>query len=176
MSLEHTIKQLTKIKVDALYGKKKHFNAADRKEKFNNRVGTIIIALNVFTGSVFCFLIIFDSGAESAKYIGAFISFVGALLIGIRNYFNLCPQIDGHRTIANRYLGLAKKCDFINATILDGILSEKEIIKKVERVYSEIDEINLDANSFPTNKSDYVKSQKGFQDGEELYTEEELNI
>lgn len=174
MSLKHTVKQLRKIRVDALFGKKKHFNAADRKEKVNNRVGSVIVLLNIFTGSVFCYLI-FDNDTDSAKYIGAFIAFTGALLVAVRDYFNLCPQIDGHRIVANRYLELAKKCDRINAYILDGALSENQIIEKIEELSSEIAEINLDANSYPTNMDDYSKAQKGFQVGEELYTEEELN-
>ncbi|WP_048171284.1 SLATT domain-containing protein [Methanosarcina siciliae] len=174
MSLEHTVKQIKKIRVDALLGKKKHFNAADRKEKVNNIVGAIIVILNIFTGSVF-FYLIFENDTDFAKYIGAFIAFTGALLVAVREYFNLCPQIDGHRTVASSYLDLAKKCDRINSYILDGVLSENQIIEKIEELSLEIAEINLAANSFPTNKSDYVKSLKGFQAGEELYTEEELN-
>lgn len=175
MSLEHTVKQIKKIRVDALFGKKKHFNAADRKEKFNNRVGTAIVILNVLTGSVF-FYLIFENDTDFAKYIGAFITVIAVVLSATRDYFNLCPQIDGHRNLANRYLSLAKKCNRVDAYILDGVLSEEDIIGKIEELSSEIAEINLDANSFPTNKDDFSKAQKGFQAGEELYTEEELSI
>lgn len=175
MTLEHTKNQINKIRIDALYGKKKHFNAADRIEGYNKNISTSIIILNILMGSQFLYLLI-EFNNNWVKYIGSIFAFISALLVALKKYFDFNSQIEGHRIVANRYLSLSKKCDCVNAYILDGVISEDKIINKLESISSEIAEINHDANSFPTNKSDYIKVQSGFQFGEETYTESELKI
>jgi len=175
MTLEHTKNQINKIRIDALYGKKKHFNAADRIDGDNKLINIFIIIFNVLMGSTFLYLLTeFDH--NWVKYIGSILAFISALLVALNKYFNFNSQIEGHRIVANRYLSLSKKCDCVNAYILDGAINDAEIINKFDEISSEIAEINLDANSFPTNKSDYDKAQSGFQVGEETYNESELKI
>jgi hypothetical protein len=42
MTMEKTIQNLKKMKTDAVYGKKKHFNAADRKQVNYNIINFVI--------------------------------------------------------------------------------------------------------------------------------------
>jgi len=175
MTFEHTKNQINKIRIDALYGKKRHFNAADRIEGYNKRINTIIISLNVLMGSTFLYLLT-ELDNNWIKYVGSILAFISALLVALSKYYDFNSQMEGHRIVANRYLSLSKKGDCVNAYISDGVISDDEIINKLDEISSEIAEINRDANSFPTNKSDYGKAQSGFQVGEETYTESELKI
>lgn len=38
MNMQNTIKQLKKLRTDAIYGKKKHYNAASRKREHNRNI------------------------------------------------------------------------------------------------------------------------------------------
>ena len=60
--------------------------------------------------------------------------------------------------------------------IKDGILSEKDVIRKAEEIQCEISQANEIGSQFPTNKADYNKAQEGVFSGEETYTEEELML
>lgn len=76
MSLEHTKKQLKKIRTDALYGKKRHFNAGNRIERYNSKISCFIIFLNILTGSGFFYLLL-ESDNDWIKYVGSFLAFFG---------------------------------------------------------------------------------------------------
>ena len=73
-------------------------------------------------------------------------------------------------------LSLMKKCDRIQGYILDNIMTNIELINRIEEIAIEIDNINTEAESFPTNNSDYELAKKGIESGEETYTEQELNL
>ena len=47
--MEHVIKQLKQIRTDAVLGKKKHYNAADRKRKYDKYVSIGQIVINALT-------------------------------------------------------------------------------------------------------------------------------
>lgn len=173
MELQETTKQLKKVKVDALYGKKKHFNAADRKKTYHYWLGLPVVIINLFVGSIL-FKILFSS--EGTVLIPAVLAFIAALLSGLQTYFNFYQKAEGHRKIGNRYLTVFKHCCRIEAYIKDEVLNKEGIIKNLEDVAKEIDAINRDAEAFPTSDSDFRKAQKGIKAGEEDYTEEELRI
>jgi hypothetical protein len=64
--MNNTKDKLRKIKVDALYGKKKHFNSADRKEKNHYRIGVPLVVINILTGSIL-FYVITDGATNWGK-------------------------------------------------------------------------------------------------------------
>jgi hypothetical protein len=173
MGYEETLKQLKRIKVDALYGKKKHFNAADRKQGYRHFIGVPAILINIVAGSALFKILCEQDGSVLWP---AIMAFVAAILTGLQTYFDFNAKVNGHRNIGNRYLEVYKACGRIDAYISDTILSqENNIVEKVENVSKEIDLINRDAEAFPTNNADYKKAQDSFKDGNEFYTEEELN-
>ena len=69
-----------------------------------------------------------------------------------------------------------KKSDRIRAYINDEAIKEKELINKVEEIAMDIYNINIESESFPTNKSDYELAKKGIESGEESYSETELEL
>jgi len=173
--MDHTKTKIARIKVDALYGKKKHFNAADRKEKLHYNIGNPIIILNIISGSVL-FYVIKDGASNLVKYIPLVLTLISTLLTAFQTHFNLAKKVEGHRRVGNKYLAIMKKCDRLQGYINDGFISQNEIIDKLETISKEIDDVNQEAEAFPTNKVDYNLAQKGIDSGEENYTEIELNM
>ncbi|VXD15848.1 SLATT domain-containing protein [Marinoscillum sp. 108] len=173
--MQNTTEKVRRIKVDALYGKKKHFNAADRNQSIHYRIGVPLIVINVITGSIL-FYALTDGIAGWIKYFPLVLSFVSALLVGFQTYFNFQKKVEGHRRIGNRYLAIMKKCDRLLGYFADNAVSESELIDRLEKIAHEIEEINKEAESLPTSDKDYKLAKAGIEAGEESYTENELNL
>ena len=56
-TMQNSTDKLKRIKIDSLYGKKKHFNAADRHETYHYRIGIPLIIINILTGSILFYVI-----------------------------------------------------------------------------------------------------------------------
>jgi len=50
---ENTIQELGKIRIDCMYGKKKHCNARDRYAKYHLRIGIVIVIVTTIMGTPF---------------------------------------------------------------------------------------------------------------------------
>jgi len=70
------IKKVKELRVDVLYGKKKHFNAADRKQQWNIRLGLPVVLINIIVGSLL-FAILSDEVPDWSKWVGAFLALGG---------------------------------------------------------------------------------------------------
>nr|WP_288836695.1 SLATT domain-containing protein [uncultured Flavobacterium sp.] len=173
--MQNSADKLKRIKVDSLYGKKKHFNAADRHERNHYRIGIPLIVINVLTGSIL-FYVLTDGVTNWIKFVPLFLALVAALLSGFQTYLNLPQKVEGHRRIGNRYLSIMKKCDRLQGYITDNLISGTEVIQRLEDIAAEADDVNKEAEAFPTNQQDYTMAQQGIKDGEENYTDKELNL
>lgn len=173
--MNNTKDKLRKIKVDALYGKKKHFNSADRKEKNHYRIGVPLVVINILTGSIL-FYVITDGATNWVKYVPIVLALVAALLSGFQTYLNLQKRVEGHRRIGNKYLAIVKKCDRLQGYFADNAIANEDLISRIENIAAEIEAVNLEAETYPTNNSDYELAKKGIENGEEEYTEKELNL
>ena len=173
--METLNEKIKRIKVDCLYGKKKHFNAADRVETYHYWIGIPLIIINIVTGTVL-FFIFTDNTQSSLKLLPIILAFIAALLSGFQTYFNFNKKVEGHRRIGNRYLAIYKTCDRLQAYISDNHIENSDIIQRLENIAKEIDDINKEAEQFPTSKKDYELAQSGIKNGEENYTQEELEL
>jgi hypothetical protein len=173
--MQNSIDKLKRIKVDSLYGKKKHFNAAERKENYHYLIGIPLIIINVLTGSIL-FYVLTDGATSWIKYVPLFLALIAALLSGFQTYLNLPQKVEGHRRIGNRYLSIMKKCDRLQGYIADKLIPTEEVINRLEKISNDADDINKEAEAFPTNENDYKLAQKGIKNGEENYTNTELNL
>jgi hypothetical protein len=170
--IDHKIK---KIKVDCLYGKKKHFNAAARQENYHYWLGIPLIAINIITGTVLFYLLKENKNFD-LKLLPIALAFIAALLSGFQTYFNFNKKVEGHRRIANKYLFVYKSCDRLQAYILDNQIDNSTLVEKLEQIAIQINEINIEAETYPASKKDYALAQKGIKNGEENYTNEELDL
>lgn len=168
-------RQLKKCRVDALYGKKKHFNAADRKSKYQAWITIPVVLINLMLGSLL-FGMLSMTFSNSVNWVAGVFALGAAILSGLQLHFNYGKQTEEHRNVASRYLDLVKQCDLVAAAYQDNALTSEELYKKVERLELLKSEINKDADCSPTNDADYRKAQEGIKSGEEGYTPEELNL
>ncbi|NTW73192.1 MAG: SLATT domain-containing protein [Eubacteriaceae bacterium] len=173
--MDNTITIIKQIRLNAALGKKKHFNAADRKEKYSHRINLSIATISLFASSSLFYSII-----QIKSVYGDSISFALVLLTMILSwvqiYFNWQKQAFEHRRIANKYLDLLKTCTRVLSYIKDGLIKESDLIKEVELLSKVIHEINEDSDTCPTNSNDYQLAREGIEEGEEEYTEKELSI
>lgn len=170
-----TLKRIRQIRTDAILGKKKHYNAADRKQKYQTIVGLAVIVVNVVLGSALLVLIK-ESIPESIKWIGAFLALGAALLSAIQSYFGFPKAVQGHRSVAGRYLEVVKLCSNAIATNAEGAPLDPQLAKKLDTLTTSMAKIDSDAHSFPTNHADFQKARNGTKDGEEEYTDSDLAL
>ena len=173
--MDNTIKSLKKIKIDSLYGKKKHFNAADRIEKSHFSIGLPLIVINVITGSIL-FSILTDNEITWIKYIPPIFSFIAAILSSFQTYFNFPKIVEGHRRVGNKFLSVMKQCDILQSFIADNLINDENLILEIKNLTNIVEEINKEAESYPTSKKDFLLAKQEIDSGDETYTETELEL
>lgn len=173
--MEHVIKQLKQFKTDAIYEKKKHYNAADRKRRWYKWVSISQIVLNAITGTTL-FTVVFGEGSKVAEILALIFTIAATILASVQKIGDFENQAQGNAKVADMYLRISKKINLILNFIKDGALTNQEIVEKAEEIRSEISQANEIGSQFPTNQKDYNKAQEGIKNGEENYTDEELEI
>lgn len=172
--MEATIEQIKKLRVDALYGKKKHFNAADRKHSYRLLVTIPVVIINVLIGSTL-FSILQENSPYIVKVSLAILSILAAILTGLSAFLDFAKQVEGHRRVGNKYLAVVKGCERLIACYKDNLMKSEDIIKKLEQLACDCDVANKEAEAFNTNDKDYTKAQNSIQAGNEEYLDVELN-
>lgn len=167
-------KRLRQLRADALLGKKKHYNAADRKQSYQDRIGVAVVVLNLVIGSGFLILLRAEA-ADFVKWLGAVLSLVAAICAGFQKHFGFQKSVTGHRSIAGRYLDLAKECSNVLADFEDGQISPSQLLKRRDAIQKVLSRIDTDAHAFSTSQADFAKARQGMASGEETYTDEDMN-
>lgn len=173
--MDNIVKQLKQFKADAIYEKKKHYNAADRKRRYYKIFSVTQICLNAITGTTLLTLV-FGKGSNLAEIIALIFTIIATILASIQKIGDYEKQAQGSAKVADMYLRISKRISLTLNFIKDKALSEQDIVKKVEEIQSEISQANELGSQFPTNRSDYDKAKNGIQKGEENYTTEELDL
>ena len=171
MGEDHTIRAVERLKIDALYGKKKHFNATDRKERYNTCIGIFLIVANAVIASNLVYMLVSD-----IRIFGMIIGIVGLMatvLAVVQSFFNYSRMVEQHRMVATRYLHIVKACSRVKAYHQDGILPADELRERFEALAREYERITESAVSLSTNQDDYEKARRGIEGGEERYSFEE---
>jgi hypothetical protein len=166
---------LKRYRVDVIYGKKKHLNAAERKRKYHRNISIAVIIIDVITGSTFLYVIC-ESGRMVFIIVSLILILISALLTGIQEFMKFDSQAEGNAKIGDNYLKIGK---YINATLAlfqDEKMSDKELQKRVDTILEEIDKTNQLSEKFSTCKKDYILAKAGIQNGEEEYTDEDLKM
>jgi hypothetical protein len=167
----NTIRAVERLRVDATYGKKKHFNAADRKERYNTRIGLSLIAANVVIASNLIYVLVSDIHTIYTAI--SLIGFTATLLAIVQAFFNYSRTAEQHRMVATKYLHIVKECSRTKAYYQDGALSADELRERLDNLARKYELITEDATCLSTNRKDYEKAREGFEDGEERYSQGE---
>lgn len=172
---QETISRIKQLRVNALFGKKKHFNAADRKQRYMSRLGSAVIIINAILGSGLFFLLRAET-AEIIKWVGAALSLTAALCAAPQRFFGWQRVITGHRNIASRYLEVSHDCKNLLADFKDGQINFAQLGKRRDTIQKTLSRIDAEAQSYPTSDADYKQAKRGLANGEESYTEAELQL
>lgn len=173
--MENIIKQLRQFKTDAIYEKKKHYNASERKRSYYKWISISQIVLNAITGTTLL-SVVFGEGSKIAEVTALIFTVLATILASVQKIGDFEKQSQGNSKAADMYLRISKKISMILNLIKDGMLLEQDVVSKVEEIRCEISQANEIGSQFPTNKTDYIKAQTGVISGEETYTEEELML
>jgi len=170
-----TIKEIKKLRTDALYGKKKHFNAADRKRKYRLWLNIPVIIINILLGGSLIFTLLKEASPEVAKIGAAIFSFLAAIMVGISIFFNFSKQVEGHNKVGNKYLKVVRGCDHLLALFTDDLIQKEELVERFKQLDEINTEANRDAEAYHTSQQDYKRARRGIKEvGEEEYLEMEL--
>lgn len=170
---QQTITRIKQLRANSLLGKKKHFNAADRKQSYENRLGGVVISLNIILGSGLIVLLRADN-AELIKWIGAALSLIAALCAAYQKFFGFQRAVTGHRSIASRYLDTSHECQNLLADYQDGQINATQLGKRRDVIQKSLSRIDADAQSFPPSDADFTQARQGLANGEESYSEADL--
>lgn len=173
--MENIIKQLEQFKVDTIYGKKKHYNAADRKRSYYKLTSFSQIILNAISGSALL-TVVFGNGNKTGEIVALVFTILATIIASVQKIGDFENQAQGNAKVADMYLNISKKINLILNCIRDEVLFEQDIVTKVEEICQEISQTNELASQFYTNKGDYLKAKQGIDKGEENYTDKELDL
>lgn len=173
--MEHITRQLRQFKVDAVFGKKKHYNAAERKQKCYKLTSCLQIFINAITGTTLLQLVL---GGENrnTQIIALLLSIIATILSSAQKLLDYEKQAQGNSKVGDMYLEISKSTSLMLSMMADNLLTKEAIISRAEEIRNNLDQANKLGSQFSTNSSDYKKAQRGIANGEECYTEEELNL
>jgi hypothetical protein len=170
---KNTIEELKKIRIDCMYGKRKHYNARGRYVKYYKMMGLFIVGLTAFMGTS-VFYSISENAILGARIITGIITVAVAVLAALQTFFNFEKESLRHKVVADKYLWLMKKSQRLISYYNDGNKTGDDIIKETEEICLEIKDIQKDEPE--VSKKDYKKAKEGIKNGEEAYTEAEKEI
>ena len=166
--MKHIKEQLEKLRIDATYEKKAHYNASARKLWWNNFISSSLIVVGAITGTTILDIIIDDR--VTSKIVALALAILVTILSSLQKALDLEKQSQGNNVIADNYLMVVKETDLTLNLIKDDMLSTDEIIKRTENTISEMGRIRELARSFSTSSCDYKKAKSGIESGEESYS------
>lgn len=173
--MKNVIKQLKQFRTDAIFGKKKHYNAADRKRGYYKWISLAQIVLNAISGTTLI-TVVFGNDNKIAEIMALILTIMATILASVQKIGDFENQAQGNAKVADMYLKISKKINLILNIIEDGEITNQEIRIKAEEICNEISQANKIGSQFPTNSKDYNKAKEGIKNGEEDYTEEELGL
>ncbi len=170
---KNTIKELKKFRIDCMYGKKKHYNARDRYATYNRNMGIVIVVLSAIMGTSVYFALS-KSNILLAKIIVTIFTLLNAILVALQPYLKFEKRALRHKITADRYLCLMKKAQRLLAYYEDDNKTLEEVQNELDRLYKKVEDIRKDEPE-PSQK-DYQKARDGVNNGEELYSEMEIDL
>lgn len=173
--MDNTIKQLKQFRTDALYGKKKHYNAADRKRKYSVFFSILQMVLNAITGSTLL-VVVFGDGNKCAEVLALIFSITATIVAGVQKIGDFENQSLGNQKVANMYLRIGKTINLVLKLTEDGVYSKKDLSEQAQKILADISEANELATQFSTSDKDYERAKRGIEKGEEDYTSEDMKI
>lgn len=179
---QKTLTALKKLKVDCLYKKSTHFNAAKRLKKSGNVFRYFLVAGAIFASfSTIMNVGIWDKIPESTLTIQIIVNLLGALggflILYTTVFSDYKSKIDTaakHDNVGNDLNLIFKRIRNTEAIYQDKLMNETELQKTLEELTNDYTSKCYAAPI--TEKKDYQLARRDFEKGYLTeYTEEELN-
>ncbi|MCJ8329713.1 MAG: SLATT domain-containing protein [Lentisphaeria bacterium] len=154
MEIPHTLEQIDQLRMHTQICKHKHFVASIRLRSLNVLFGVPIIIINIALGSLF-FMLISEAVPDLAKWFGAFMAFLAAVLGGVQTFFNFQKKSAGHTSVANRYNEIQRETERMIAMYMDELINKERLVEELDKISASFNNVNLEAEEFPTSTKDY---------------------
>lgn len=181
-SESHTLQALKKLKVDCLYKKSTHFNAARRLQKdskfhrYSLIIGTILASFSTIMNVGIWNKIQGDTTViqVAVNILGAFGGFLILYTSAFSDYKSKIDLSNKHENIGNDLNLIFKKIRNTEAKYLDKLLTDQQLADSLDSLSQEY--ISKCDSAPITKDGDYSKARHYFKEGYTTeYTEEELN-
>ncbi len=178
----NTLKALQKLKVDCLYKKSTHFNAARRLKTGSNRFKFTLIAGTIAASfSTIMNIGIWDKIPGDNTWIQIIVNVLGALggflilyTTTFSDYKNKIDIANKHENIANNLNLVFKRIRNTEARYLDRLIDDSALSEALTNHTEEY--IAKCANAPITDDEDFLQAKKNFEKGYTTeYTNNELN-
>ncbi|GCC53254.1 hypothetical protein SanaruYs_34970 [Chryseotalea sanaruensis] len=179
---QETLKALQKLKVDCIYKKNTHFNAARRVHSEANRFRIFLIAGTISASfSTIMNIGVWEHINIDTTYIQVVVNLLGALggflMLYSTTFSDHNSKIElsaKHEVVGNSVNLLYKKTRIAEAAYVDELLNGEQLIKRLDEFSSEYHSI---CNSAPlTDDKDFLKAKEYFDKGLSEYTDRELKL
>lgn len=177
----HTIEALRKLKVDCLYTRSSHFNAARRLQIDSNRfrvwliIGTIAASFSTIM-NVGVWEMIPNLNVcipVTVNVLGALGGFLILYTTTFSDYRSKIEVATKHDSIGTDLNLIFKRIRNIEANYADGLLDNDQLREALDRLTQEY--TSKCANAPLTTEEDFQKARRNFKDGfTATYTDEEL--
>jgi len=151
----HTVEAFVALRRNCHVLEYTHFSAADRTNTLNLWLGAPAVLISVVLGSTFFVLLTKEIPAE-AKWAGAIGALVVAVLGSLQTFFNFQKTSESHRTVANRYLNIARDSELLIASYYDGLIPLSAMSERLAELNASYAEVNKAAERVRTSASDYT--------------------
>lgn len=178
----HTIEALRKLKVDCLYTRSSHFNAARRLQVAGDRFRVwLILGTIAASFSTIMNVGIWDQIPNLNVCIPVTVNILGALggflilyTTTFSDYKSKIEVATKHDSIATDLNLIFKRIRNVEANYADGMLDNDQLRDALDRLSQEY--TSKCANAPLTTEEDFQKARRNFKDGfTATYTDEELN-
>ena len=182
MAATETLTALKKLKVDCLYNKDTHFNAARRVQCEADRFRIFLIVGTIFASfSTIMNVGLWDKITADTTNIQVIVNLLGAvggfLILYTTTFSDHHSKLElslKHFAVGNSLNLLYKKVRKTEASYTDSLITDQQLLKDLDEFSSEYFSI---CNTAPiTTKEDFLKAKENFDKGYSAYTKEELSI
>ncbi len=173
MSPEHYLEEIMRIRADSLYGKKAHYNAAERKMKNHVRLRSASFIFSLLTVSSL-FSNVIDELPAGLFWVPLTAALLAFLLSSLQVLFKWDDHSRAHSRIATRYLCISKDASRSLALARDNLLNDDEVISRIDGLAEAYADVTRDAEYMPYSKKDIEEARKSIESGREQYTDDEL--
>lgn len=158
-TIPYTVEVIEKLRWNSHLGKHSHFEASKRGRDYHVFVGLPIVIINVLLGSLL-FALVRESMPDWSKWLGGILALVAAVLGAVQTFFNFKSNYEGHRSVGNQYLSIARECERLLALHFDGKLTLDHLSEQIQKLNEHYEKVNADAEKFIITEKDYQKALK----------------